>query len=129
MSKDNSGLFIVAIFACVAIVTLFWMVQYSQQAPDVSEEQVLIVDEGGNVVGMGPGIKVGFYGVTTMILAGYKALTKTPDSPGDPDILVDKSSEGGEGDGDASGGEEDGEDEDNSETSFHGGGCPEGYLC
>ena len=25
--------------------------------------------------------------------------------------------------------EEDGEDEDNSETSFHGGGCPEGYLC
>ncbi len=51
--NNNSNLFIVAIIACVAIVTLFWMVQYSQQSSDVSEEQVLIVNEEGNIVGYG----------------------------------------------------------------------------
>ena len=60
MVKDNSNLFIVAIVACLAIVSLFWMVQYSQQTTNASEE-VVVVDEEGNIVGMAdfPGLLIG----------------------------------------------------------------------
>jgi len=48
MVKDNSGLFIIAIVAVVAIVFLFLISGSSQ----TSSEEVMVVNEEGNVVGM-----------------------------------------------------------------------------
>ena len=62
MKKENSDLFIISIIAIVAIVALFWMVQSSQQVSDISEQQVIVVDEDGNVIGMAGWWADGFKG-------------------------------------------------------------------
>ena len=47
MAKGDSNLFVIAIVACVAIVSLFLMVQNSQQVSTFGEDAIRILEKSG----------------------------------------------------------------------------------
>lgn len=79
-SKDKTGLYLVSIVAIVAVVALFLMVKGGAQT---SSEEVMVVDEEGNIIGMafnnmggkgtGASISEKFFGKNNVNNYKYKA--------------------------------------------------------
>lgn len=128
MSSDNSGLYLVSILAIVAIVSLLFISVSHDQNTSEKFDGVVVINEDGNLAGMGPGWKFGFYSAGTMIKEVINSIRSSPKPMGDPEILSQKDNENGETIDEGSNSSEEESDKDKGNT-FTDEDCPPDHLC